>query len=150
MRAYTRGDWVHRQRVSSTFLTREKLSQKCSCAPEIKLIYSPTLYQELSHPVIQQHYVFSAVRDEKEDVLIRSTLFSVVWTQEGWTITLHTRKTPAAGEGGGRRGRGGGSGGQGGGGDKLLIHCDDCDHGHFLFLLMFERQRRSVIRPPFH
>ena len=33
VRHYTHGVWAHRQPVSTTFLTRKKLSQTCSCAP---------------------------------------------------------------------------------------------------------------------
>ena len=51
------GGLAHRHRVSTTFLTRKKRSQICSCAPDADVvrtsglwISSPTLYQ-LSHPV---------------------------------------------------------------------------------------------------
>ena len=58
VRAYSHGSWAHRQRISTTFLTRQNKSQVVlvllmGLEPRIIEILSPTLYQ-LNHPVIPQ------------------------------------------------------------------------------------------------
>ena len=81
VRAHTHGGWAHRQRVSTTFLTRK--NTHFSCAPDrirtsVLWILTPTLYQ-LGHPVTPDYMLYMFVKASHTECNFLSIICQRLW-----------------------------------------------------------------------